>query len=277
MQKRSEYVEGAEERLVFVRPSSLPGTELMAAYESSRHWHVFHERYAFCFCRSAAAGVRYRGIEDQVVDGSVAVREPGESLCNTFVAKPAQFKMLYVNAALVDRVARELGLSGHLHFAPRVITDDADLFAKLGQLCDSIEGGRGALEQQSLFAATMLAFIRHAERRGDPSALNNGKQVVERAKAYLREHWSQAVSLGELAAACDVSHFHLVHAFTEEAGLSPHAYHLHVRVERARTLLERGVSPAAAAASLGFADQSHLTRHFKRIMHVTPRRYASLS
>jgi AraC-like DNA-binding protein len=65
-----------------------------------------------------------------------------------------------------------------------------------------------------------------------------------------------------------------VHAFTSEAGLSPHAYQVHVRVERARSLLQKGISPAIVATNLGFADQSHFTRHFKRIMHVTPAQYA---
>jgi len=49
---------------------------------------------------------------------------------------------------------------------------------------------------------------------------------------------------------------------------------VHVRVERARRLLQKGTSPAIVAANLGFADQSHFGRHFKRIMHVTPIQYA---
>jgi AraC-like DNA-binding protein len=47
-----------------------------------------------------------------------------------------------------------------------------------------------------------------------------------------------------------------------------------VRVERARSLLQQGVSPATAATTMGFADQSHFTRHFKRILQVTPSQYA---
>ena len=80
--------------------------------------------------------------------------------------------------------------------------------------------------------------------------------------------------LDELAAVARVSRFHLVHAFTREIGLSPHAYQVHIRVERARRLLQRGMSAAGAAASVGFADQSHLTRWFKRILRLTPSDYA---
>ena len=266
----------AEERLVFVRPGSLPGTELMAGYESGRRWHVFYERYAFCVCRKIAAGVRYRGQEERIFDGSVVVREPGETISNTFVAKPAEFKMLFVEPSLVADAAGELGQRETFHFAPAAIRNDADLFRKLDRLCTSIEAKRSELEQQSLFAAALVALAKHTERKAASLEVKNGKRSVERAKAYLRERFSESVSLQELAAVCGLSRFHLVHAFTKHVGLSPHAYLVHIRVERARGLLQRGVAPAVVAASMGFADQSHFSRHFKRIMHVTPTRYASM-
>jgi AraC-like DNA-binding protein len=275
MHNESRFALTDQERLVFIRPASVPGTELMAAYQSSRRWHVFHERYAFCACHSAAAVVRYRGVEDSVHDRDVVVREPGETVCSTFVAKPAEFKMLFVAPSLVDDAAGELGSPERLHFAPRTIREDPRLFAQLHRLCTSIEAARDALEQQSLFAATMVALARHTERKTELPLPGNRKRAVERAKAYLRERFNEPVSLAELASACGMSRFHLVHTFTKQTGLSPHAYQVHVRIERARSLLQKGTSPAAAAASLGFADQSHFTRHFKRIMHVTPAQYAS--
>lgn len=276
MQKQPLAVQAAQERLAFVRAASLSGTEVMAAYQSSRRWHVFHERYAFCACRKTEAGVRYRGVEERIGDGNVVVREPGETHCNTFVAKPAEFKMLFVAPFLIENAARQLGHSGTFHFAPFAIRNDPDLFRKLYRLCASIEARRSAIEQEYLFTATLVALARHAERKTEALEVKNGRRAVERAKVHLRERFNESVSLTELAAACGLSRFHLVHAFTKEAGLSPHAYQVHVRVERARDFLQKGVSPAAVAASLGFADQSHFARHFKRIMHITPAQYASL-
>jgi AraC-like DNA-binding protein len=264
----------AQERLVFVRPASLPGTELMAAYESSRRWHVFHERYAFGVCRKAAAGVRYRGHEQQICDGTVVIREPGETHSNTFVAKPAEFKLLFVDPSLVANAAWELGQAGSFHFPPGAIKNDPDLFRLLYRLCTSIESCPGNLEQQSLFAVGLVELTRHAERKPRALEPKNGKLAVARAKAYLRERFSESVTLEELASVSGLSRFHLAHAFTQDTGLSPHAYQVHIRVERARALLQQGVSPAVVATTMGFADQSHFTRHFKRIMHLTPRRYA---
>ena len=57
-------------------------------------------------------------------------------------------------------------------------------------------------------------------------------------------------------------------------GLTPHAYLNHIRVLRARDLLRQGCPIAQAAVNVGFVDQSHLHRHFKRIVGVTPGQYA---
>jgi AraC-like DNA-binding protein len=264
---------GAEERLKFIRPASLPGTEVMSVYESSRRWHAFHERYAFAVFRKAAATVRYRGREQQIDDGAVVVREPGEAHSYTAVAKPAEFKVLFVEAPLLVDAAREAGHAALLHFAPTPL-GNPDFYWLLYRLCSSIEDDEEPLEQQALFAMCMVALARRTERPPRAAALHNGRLAVARAKAYLRERCSESISLEELALVSGLSRFGLVHAFTKEVGLSPHAYQVHVRVERARALLQRGLSPATVATTLGFADQSHFTRHFKRILQVTPSQYA---
>jgi AraC-like DNA-binding protein len=268
--------DGARERLQFIRPASLPGTEVLAVYESRRRWHLFHERYAFVVACRAATTVRYRGREQRIHDGTLVVREPGEASCCTAVTKPAEVKVLFVEASLVADAAREVGHTGILHFAPVPISDP-DLFWLLCRLCSSIEDCGDGLEQQTLFAMCMVKLAQHAERAPRATELTNGKLAVARAKAYLSEHCSEPVSLHDLALVSGFSRFGLVHAFTKEVGLSPHAYQLHVRIERARALLQQGVSPAAVATTMGFADQSHFTRHFRRILQVTPSQYAGRS
>ena len=266
--------DGAEERVRFARAASLPGTEVKAVYQSTRRWHAFHERYAFVAHRKAAAGVRYRGHDQRLCDGTLVVREPGEVHYYTHIAKAGEFKVLFVEGPRVAEAARELGHRSTLHFAPVPIRSDPRLFQLIWKLCRSIEEGGSALYQQSLFETALYGLAQHAEQPVEPVDLKNGKLAVARAKAYLIERCSESVSLHDLAAVAGLSRFGLVHAFTKEVGLSPHAYHVHVRVEHARSLLKNGISPATVATTMGFADQSHFTRHFKRIMQVTPSQYA---
>lgn len=261
-----------EERLAWVRPIALPGTEILVAYSNSRLWHVFHERYVLCACRTAAADWRYRGQTNFLTDRSVMLMEPGETHRNLVVNKPSDFKALFVDPNLVENAAKEFGLCGTPHFQfPQV--DDPRLFAAVYIFCASVEAADNMLEQQSWLTACVRFMLEYAERRPLPLAAMNGLRAVERAKDYLRARFNEAVSLDELEAVTGLSRFHLVRLFTKHVGIPPHAYQTHVRIEQARALLQAGTRPASAALSVGFADQSHFTRHFKRILRITPGDY----
>jgi AraC-like DNA-binding protein len=80
------------------------------------------------------------------------------------------------------------------------------------------------------------------------------------------------VTLHELAAVAGMSAYHLSRLFRLETGLPPHEYQTQLRVLRAKTLLLRGESASEAAYSAGFASQSHLIRHFRRLVGTTPGR-----
>lgn len=264
------------ERLAFFRPASLPGTELMIASRTSLRWHMFHERYAFCLFGKAGAGVRYRGCDELVADGSVTVREPGEAHYVTFITKPSEFKLLFIDPAAFAHAALRLGVRPAPRFSGSSLGHDAQLVRALQDLCDAIEGKAAEARQKSRFADWVVAVGRHAAREPQAAAAANGKRALERAKDHLHQHFNESVSLDELAAVANLSRFHLVHMFTREIGMPPHAYQLHVRVARARALLQAHVAAVDVAGRLGFADQSHFTRHFKRIMHLTPSQYAGV-
>jgi AraC-like DNA-binding protein len=82
------------------------------------------------------------------------------------------------------------------------------------------------------------------------------------------------VTLDEAARLLHAHPAHLVRAFSGAFGIAPHQYTVSRRVALARRLLLDGRSPGEAAATAGFYDQSHLTRHFKRVMGISPGRYA---
>ncbi|WP_433261789.1 helix-turn-helix domain-containing protein [Micromonospora vinacea] len=102
-------------------------------------------------------------------------------------------------------------------------------------------------------------------------------QAARALRALLDEHTVQAVSLAAAARLLDRSVPHLVRSFGQAFGISPHAYIIGRRVEAARKLLLAGIPPADVAITVGFCDQAHLTRHFRRHTSTTPARYASAS
>jgi AraC-like DNA-binding protein len=71
----------------------------------------------------------------------------------------------------------------------------------------------------------------------------------------------------------NLSPFYLLRTFRDRIGLPPHGYLNQVRLIRAKKLLSQGCQISQVAHEIGFADQSHLTRQFKRMFGVTPGQY----
>jgi AraC-like DNA-binding protein len=101
--------------------------------------------------------------------------------------------------------------------------------------------------------------------------------ALRRASALLCDDLAANVTLEELSAAAGVSRHRLTRLFRAAYGLPPHRFALAQRIAVARRLLERGLAVAEVAQQTGFFDQSHLHRHFRRTLGLTPARYAALA
>jgi len=91
---------------------------------------------------------------------------------------------------------------------------------------------------------------------------------------YIQHHLARAITLDDLAGQAGMSRFHFARRFRSATGTTPHEFLLQQRVKRARTMLERTNTPLPEIArECGFADQSHLTREFKKRVGMTPGAY----
>ncbi|BAU14888.1 transcriptional regulator, AraC family [Leptolyngbya sp. NIES-3755] len=89
---------------------------------------------------------------------------------------------------------------------------------------------------------------------------------------YIEAHLDQDLGLSELAAIAKMSPHYFSQLFKQATGVTPHQFVIRSRVERAKGLLmQREMSIAEVAKQVGFADQSHLHRHCKKLLGVTPR------
>ncbi|MND98996.1 HTH-type transcriptional regulator YesS [compost metagenome] len=97
--------------------------------------------------------------------------------------------------------------------------------------------------------------------------------TAQRARDFLHANLERDIGLEDLAQACGIDRFRLTRAFKAAFGIAPHAYLIQLRLARARRLLGQGQTPAEVAVALGFADQSHLGRWFRRAYRLTPADY----
>ncbi|MFQ4140857.1 AraC family transcriptional regulator [Chlorogloeopsis sp. ULAP02] len=96
------------------------------------------------------------------------------------------------------------------------------------------------------------------------------RQVID----YIYAHIDRDLSLKELGTVVQMSPHYFSQLFKETTGITPHQYVIRCRIERAKDLLQQGkVSIAEIAEQVGFVDQSHLHRYFKRLVGITPKTF----
>jgi AraC-like DNA-binding protein len=100
-------------------------------------------------------------------------------------------------------------------------------------------------------------------------------RAVQRALDFIDACFADRISLSELAGVAGLSISRFAVRFSAEMGISPQQYVRLVRVRHAQRLLSHGLPPSVVAAEVGFFDQSHLCRHFKRVLGSTPREWLS--
>jgi AraC-like DNA-binding protein len=156
---------------------------------------------------------------------------------------------------------------------------DPLLRLRVHQLHDVLTERTEDLEAQSRLALISERLVEHlrgelSERGGPGSVDRRSPELAGRLRELLDARVRAGLSLDQAATLLHSHPTHLVRAFSREYGLPPHLYLTGRRVELARRHLLAGLPPAEAAVQAGFYDQSHLTRHFRRMLGTTPTRYA---
>jgi len=240
---------------------------------STRLWRVFHEQYAFCTNDVVAADKRYRQRTNRIVDSSTTMLfEPGETHETLRVSKPQDFQVLFITPETMQQYGEEMEIAGQLHFKPELNIDDT-VFQSCKRLHAAILEEATEIEQQSRLVECIGTLLNHHGEQQMAEMANPGRQTLLRARDFMFEQYTHSISLDEIAAIAGLSRFHFLKAFTLQFGLTPHAYQIHLRIERSLPLLRQGMSLTRVAETMGFNDQSHYIRHFKRIMGVTPGQY----
>src|SRR6266487_2686572 len=158
---------------------------------------------------------------------------------------------------------------------PEPVIPDQRLAGDFLALHTALETPTTRLERDERLAEWLRALIeRSPAGRPKRSPLSpRDDKALRLACDYLGDRPDRNVSLDELATAAGIGKFRLVRLLRQRTGLPPHALQLAHRIRIARRLLEAGETIAEAAATTGFADQSHLHRHFQRSLGMTPAEY----
>ncbi len=249
---------------------------LQAHYVQHAYPRHSHDYYVICIIDSGQQSFWHEGREHFTRPGGVILINPG-AVHTGEAAGAGGFSMRSIYPTVAQMQAAVFGLTGRHQDLPqftRVRVDDSWARASVSALHTALARSASLLEREGRLTWTLAQlFRRYGELRTLP-ALTNERQAVAKARRYIDEHFSEGISLAELAAHVSLSPYHLLRTFRAETGLPPHAYLDNVRIRHAERLIAAGKPLAEVSAETGFSSQSHLTHRFRKIIGVTPGQYS---
>ena len=235
-----------------------------------------HDYYVVGCIESGVQAYRYRGARHLTSAGQIFLVHPGEA--HTGEAATADgyvYRTVYPRVRLMRQLAHEVGSRATLPFFKSAVVRDEVLATSWARFHRAVAQRAPALSIESYLMFTLADLIaRHAQKCVGPRRMPTERALTRSAREYIDAHLDTDISLSQLAATFDRSPYYLARAFSKEVGLPPHCYLHTVRIRRARELLDAAVSISEVSLAVGYADQSHFTHRFKRLLGITPAQYA---
>ncbi len=234
-----------------------------------------HDSYAIGYTLQGVQAFRYRGAARHSSAGQVFVLHPDETHDGRAGTDTGfRYRILYVEPRAIQAALGE----GHaLPFVSAAVSDDPRLAAAILPALDDLDRPLAALQRDQI-----VLDLAEALAAADPSAARRRLPMRHwRAVSAARDLLDAAVETGvasaDLEAATGLTRYALARHFRACLGTSPYRYLVLRRLDRTRALIRAGAPLAEAALAAGFADQSHMTRHFRKAYGLAPGRWAAVT
>lgn len=262
----------------------LNGIALFEANEAARTYSKHaHSGFAIGAITGGVGGYWCRGAHHVLPRRTLTLMNPEEPHTGYAVDKTLNYKMMYVSEEAVRALLETGPLRGFAQINPIDHRDEIaqDLVAAAALLDGRLARPAAALRIDELLGSILArVFARYGGQVLRPAGAE--PLAVRRTVARIDAHVDAQIgapadaapeaplTIADLAAEVGLNPNYLIQSFTAARGISPHAYLLGRKICRAKGLIAGGMAPLDAALALGFYDQSHFIRTFRRVLGVTP-------
>ncbi|KAF3886996.1 MULTISPECIES: helix-turn-helix transcriptional regulator [Nostocales] len=191
-----------------------------------------------------------------------------------------EFMFVSVDPLLVKRLGMEISSLENIELIPHFATQQDPLilgilFSLKDELESKITGDSLYVEQLKTMLVIHL-LKKYCVKNTQIVKYSDGlpKYKLRQVLEHIHSHLNSEIKLAELASLAGISQYYFCQLFKNSLGITPYQYVLQQRVEQAKQLLRNGqIAICDIALMCGFANQSHLTKHFRKITGMTPKDY----
>jgi AraC-like DNA-binding protein len=249
---------------------SEPGIERIEAFFAGHAYDPHrHDTYALGFTLTGVQSFDYRGARADSCCGNAIVLHPDEVHDGRAGAEMGfRYRMIYIEPRLIAEALS--GKARSLPFVRSAISSDPGLLRALHAALADLSRPFEPLERDRIVAAIADTLLSLDVSLEVPSPFATSAAAIDRARAFLDQNFMRTVASEELESITGLDRYTLARHYRLRLGTSPYRYLTMRRLGRVKAAIIAGHSLAEAAFMSGFADQSHMTRQFKRAFGLTP-------
>ncbi|WP_062056486.1 AraC family transcriptional regulator [Aquimarina longa] len=237
----------------------------------------FHESYTIIFMDYGVGDYSNDSSNLILSTGSILIFNPYEVHTGKPVNNsPWNFLTMYIPIGIMKKAMDSFCLPIELPIFKENIINNKVLFKKGKAVFPNLIYNQHNPKSEGLLMDFLKELIkRYAYTKIHNEPISKKFIVAKQIKEYLHTHYLEEVSTNDLSNLTGISEYGLIKSFKQYYQLPPHQYLVNLRIEKAKKLLSKKLSATEVAYQSGFFDQSHFTRHFKKIIGITPKQFAN--
>ncbi|MBN2005118.1 MAG: AraC family transcriptional regulator [Anaerolineae bacterium] len=233
---------------------------------------------------SFSLGIIYEGQRDIHIDGKSHIISAHECFlinpyqphsCDTIDGSGHNYRVVSIPPKLFQDIFREITGRDEVPYFPQTKIAEPSIFNELAVWLEQ-QPRNGTNGESDLSDVLRELTLRYARAKPIVQPRQTRLALVRLTCEYIESHLNHIARLDKMADMVHISPFYLNRIFREEIGIPPYAYLIQTRIKKSPEVLLQTGSIIETAYSLGFADQSHFSRFFKKYIGITPKQYLDL-
>lgn len=234
----------------------------------------FHDYYVIGFIEKGQRRLSCKNNDYVINTGDLLFFNPFDNhACEQIDHKTLDYRCLNIMPDIMRKVTEDITGNAYLPSFKSPVVQNSEHTIVLQKLHQMILNEAPGFQKNESFYFLMKQLIEAYSELPTETYDEEYEMNIQIVCQYIQEHFKEKILLDDLAQMAAINKYSLVRSFTRLKGITPYRYLQTIRINEAKKLLERGISPSDVALECGFADQSHFSNFFMEFIGLTPGQY----